>query len=260
MPYESHMRLMAPPLPPGPRPAHYWPAWFAANGRRMDQVTNRVRDASLAHLPLPGAPGDALDAIGEDRGLRRAIGETDPDYSAYLREAWLAWGGDDRALIGQGGGGGSPFGMLLQLQRAGFPTGEDGATIVTQIGRFYQLVGDALAVGDLGVCINRQNLIGDIDPRPGWMFDGRDNFYSVFGLLFPSDVEIDGARLNEVVERWKCSKDVYNGCWILRSGRLWGWPVGRTWGDGWTWGDSTADFIPPATGDDVRMGYTFSGG
>lgn len=229
--------------------------FFTAVGRRMDSIVQLVRSAVLARFPYIGNAGDALDEIGRDRGIPRAAAESDDDYALVLQNAWPLWAGDDTPLTGVGGGAGSHLGMLLALERAGCPMGVNGVKIVQQNGRYAHLIAGVLTLGTLETCVNRMDLTGAVNPRPGWTFEGRDNFYSEFGLLFPEFADIDRAAVNAAVELWKPAKALYIGAWMIEDGACLGWPLGRTLGTEPDLGLAQVDFFPPARGDDKRIRY-----
>jgi len=256
MPFEEYLPKT---LPPWLR-KQWGQAFHAAVGRRMDVITERHRQAVFARLPVyAAANGDAaaLEEIGHDRGLPRGPFESDAAYGDRLFGAWDAWAGDNTPVTGVGGGAGSPLGMLNAIKAAGIPTGPGGATIVQQSGRYAQLdAGGALVLGTLMDCLNRQTLDGGTLTRPGWTFDGRDNFYSVFGIVFPDPAVFEASLLNGAVQKWRPSKALYVGAWIIQSGALLGWPlVGRTLGTEPALGGNVATFVPGASGDDKRIGY-----
>jgi hypothetical protein len=104
--------------------------------------------------------------------------------------------------------------------------------------------------------VNRMDLTGVRNARPGWTFEGRDNFYSEFGLVFPEFADVDRAAMNAAVELWKPSKALYIGAWMIEDGACLGWPpTGRTLGTEPNLGLANVDFFPPARGDDKRIGY-----
>jgi hypothetical protein len=244
-----------------PRPYRgFWGTrFFTAIGRRMDAIVQLARNATLARLPFIGNAGDALDMIGKDRGIPRAPAETDDAYALVLQHGWEIWQGDNTPLTGVGGGAASHLGMLLALERAGCPMGVLGVKIVQQNGRYAQLVAGALTLGTLMNCVNRQDLTGVRNSRPGWTFEGRDNFYSEFGLLFPETAVIDVAAVNAAVETWRPAKALYIGAWMINTGTCLGWPLGRTLGTEPNLGLANVDFFAPARGDDKRIGYRFIG-
>lgn len=256
MPFEDYLPKT---LPPWLR-KQWGQAFHVAVGRRMDAVAENFRQAIFARMPTVAASNEddaALEAIGHDRQLPRGPGESAQAYGDRLYLAWEAWAGDDTPSTGVGGGAGSPLGMLNAIKAAGLPTGPDGATIVQQNGRYAQLdLSGALALGDLMDCVNRQTLDGSTLTRPGWTFDGRDNFYSVFGIVFPTPATIEPALLNTAVEQWRPSKALYVGAWIIESGTLLGWPAtGRTLGTEPALGGNVTTFVPGAKRDDLRIGY-----
>lgn len=261
MPYEDHSPLIV----PGWLRGLWGKRYFTALGKRMDALAQSWREAVLARLPgtvngVNIAPSKALDLIGEERGLPRATAEADPAYAARLENAWDAWQGDNVPLTGVGGGGGSHLGMLLNLALLGLPTGTSGITIVQQNGRYSQLVAGALSLGALMTCINRQNLTGAVPGNlPGWTFEGRDNFWPEFGIVFPADVaaltvgSTLAASLNAVVNKWKPGGKLFIGTWVITAGHLLGWPTGRVFGSVGNLGGNTMRYIPPAEGN--QIGY-----
>lgn len=257
MPFEDYLPKTMPPWLRGP----VGKAFHAAVGKQMDTVADRYRQALFVSFPrYAAAVGDdyALELSGVDRQLPRGPGEAAADYADRLRGAWEAWGGDDTPGTGVGGGAASHLGMLNAIATAGMPTGPTGATIVQQNGRWAQLDNDGLLVlGDLMDCVNRMDLTGAVNPRPGWTFEGRPNFYSEFGIVFPETAVIDATALNMAVKQWRPSKALYIGAWVIQTGSLTlGWPTGRTLGTDPVLGGNVVTFIPGPTGDHVRIGYS----
>lgn len=250
--YETYLPSIQPPPLKGP----WAKKFFGAVGKQMDTVAQRYRDATFARLAAY-ATGEQLDLIGQERKLPRGPAESDGDCSARLIAAWDTWAGDNVPLTGKGGGAGSHLGMLLAIKAAGILTGSTGATIVQQNGRYSQLDGSGnLVLGTLMDCVNRVDLQGTPNARPGWMFEARDNFYSEFGIVFPVDTPVPPAVLNAAVEQWRPSKALYIGAWIIQAGRLLGWPAGaRTLGTEPNLGGNTIVYIPPPRGDNVLIGY-----
>jgi hypothetical protein len=258
MTYSDWLPRLAPPWLCGPNGA----AYLEAIGQQWDAIATRTREAIKARLPRD-ATGEKLDEIGKDRSMPRGPSESDASYAARLADAWTAWGGSDaeptaggRGIGGSsdGGGGGTHLGLLRALAAAGFPVGDDGCTIVQQNGRYSQLVDGDLFIGDLQDCVNRTDLTGAVNSRPGWQFEMRDNFYSLFGIIIPVPqvAYVDPALLNSVVDLWKPAKTVYMGCWIRAAyawpgAGQWGWPTTQQWGDvGLVWGGSIT-YLAPST-------------
>jgi hypothetical protein len=237
-----------PTLAPPPLAAPWGKAYFAEVGGLMDSVRSRMIAAVKARLP-GHATGDALDAIGRDRQLIRADAESDAAYSARLLAAWDTWAQ-----------AGSHVGLLKAIALLGLPVGATGATIVQQNGIYSQLVGGGLVRGALQTCVNFKDLTGAVTARPGWMFEGRDTFWSEFGLLFPADVpgltvgSTLAGRLNDVVRKWRPAR-IYVGAWVLVSGRTLGWPLGsRTLATEPALGGNVVRYLPPPGGN--QIGYT----
>ena len=239
--------------------------YASAIEKRMDAVLGRFYDATYARFP-GFATDDQLEAIGADRQLPRAPGEGPGLYAARLLQAWEIWKGDDTPVTGKGGGGGSPLGILLALKSAGIPTGPDGATIVTQGGAWAQLdvagnlvkhrpTADGPTDG-LMMCINRTNLLGAVQPRPGWTFDARDNFHTMFGIVFPLPWTVNIPALNAAVEKWRQARELFIGTWVINVGRTLGWPLGRTLATEYVLGGNVVTFYPGPSGEHTRIGYS----
>lgn len=251
MSYREYLPSIAPPWMKREIAAAFW----AEAGGSLDNVRARLTDGVLARFPGTAA-ADSQDAIGLGRLLPRAPSESNDDYAARLNAAWTTWG-EDPVL---GGGAGSHLGMLKALKSLGLPMDTTGATIVQQNGRYSQLDGsDNLVLGTLMDCVNRQDLTGAVPgDLPGWTFEGRDQFYSEFGIVFPEDV-VDlteesplATALHVEVERWRPGKMVYVGTWVIVTGQTLGWPTGRTLGTEPNLGGNDVRYIPPPGGSPIN--------
>lgn len=200
-----------------------------AMGTEIELQNDLLRQGLLARFPAKGSvdpvtkqyglpPSDALNQIGSDRLLPRGTGESDAAYSARLAAAWAAW---EFA--------GSHYGVLRALQLAGYAN----MVIVQDNGRYSHLTGSAgdltdLAFGTLMTCVNRGG-------KPGWTFDTRIDFYSRFAIVFTADASnlssaSGQAILVDIVSNWKPAKVQFVAAYVILTGRLLGWPVGRTLG------------------------------
>jgi hypothetical protein len=240
------------------------PSWILdPNGKALAKTTgaaydverDRILQAVLKRFPTAGqldtdpasatfgqlliAPDDALEQIGDDRMLRRGVGETSASYAARLLGAWDTW-----PLAG------SHYGILRALALAGYVD----PIIVQDNGRWSRLTGSTgtiadLTIGSLMGCKNRS-------AHPGWFFDYVTTFYSRFGIVFEADASnlqtLSGqAILNEIVSEWGPER-IFVGTWVaLAGGKLLGWPLSRVLGGGETLGGNSVRFIPgdgsPAT-------------
>lgn len=231
MAYRDFTTLSAPSWLQGPNGG----AFVGELGGAKDDILDKARLGVLARFPgkvvrelgatAVEAPGDALDYTGADRQTPRAPGEADQFYSVRLVTAW-----DDLALLG------GPFALLNSLSIMGYV----GANIIQDNGRYWYLSAGALASGTLMTHVIRG--------RPGWTFDGRDDLWSRFALLFTADATNLSGRpgqiiLNSIVHRLRPALATYMGAFVTLSGRIWGWPTTVTWGDGGLWGGSSR-FIP----------------
>ena len=246
--YEKTLPARIPP-PYGPEGK----AWGGVVGRQIDAILSRLWGAIYARFP-DLAPSDGLDAVGRDRRLPRSPGEADASYAARLKSAFSIWRGDDRPLVGKGGGAGSPLGLLQAIKALGLPVGTSGATVVQHNGRWFQLHASTgvLIKGVGSIAINRQDLTGAAPGTlRGFTLDARDQFYARFAVIFPVDVpglregtEI-GAALSRAANDWRQAKEHYVGGFVHEVGGGWDWPVAQTWDDGSTWDSDTVHFIPP---------------
>lgn len=255
MPYAKYMPSIAPPWMAQTWGERFW----RAVGVNLDAVAVADLAATKARMPSEG-PADALVYMGDDRRLPRASGETEDDYRARLLGAFEAWGGDNTPITGVGGGAGSHLGILQQLRVLGLPIGPNGITLVSQVGIYSQLdVGGALVRGSLMDCVNRTDLTGAVNPRRGWTFDGRDNFFSLLGLVIPQDVPsfVDGSMLAGEVDRvmrdWKPAAAQFIGTWLIVTGVTLGWPTGRTLATDPVLGGNVVRYVAPSGGN--RIGY-----
>ena len=73
-------------------------------------------------VPAPGAPGDLA---------ATSLTQNDAQYAEYLREGWDVWSE-----------AGTPLGMLLALEQAGYGAADGNPLIVTQLGRMFRLDAD----------------------------------------------------------------------------------------------------------------------
>jgi hypothetical protein len=230
------------------------PAWYqrqngtqqwTAVGELLDAQRDQALQSELVGFPTKGAldtsvtppvytppATDALDAQGFERVIQRAPAESDASYAGRLLGAWTTWRY-----------GGSHFGVLRALQVAGYAN----MRLVQQNGRYSQLTGSSGAITDLSLgtlmtCATRSN-------RPGWMFDLRDDYFSIFAIVFTADASnlqtVPGqAILNGIVTQWKPSKTVWWGSAVILAGKTLGWPTGRTLGTDSALGGNSVRIIP----------------
>lgn len=231
--YRDYLSKLAPPWLRGPNGSTV----LQELGGELDVQVDRGRQGVLANFP-DQCPADALDLVGADRLLPRAmpggVPEADVAYRERLRTAWDGVDGWSYA--------GSHGSLLRALARAGFPTGlAAGAVIIQRTKRYSYLVA---GVPTFGV-------------HTGWTFDTTPpRYWNQFGIFFGADVAglADGtplaAQLNAVVRLWKPAKALFMGTRIFLTGPWWDYPfgvawddVGRLWGDGVTTG--TSRFVAP---------------
>lgn len=225
--YEQYQRNLGPP------------SLQLANGRviegnfgaEKDVAFERARQGLLASFPGVG-PSDALDLIGDERQLPRAVGENNANFAARLQVCW----DDAHGWLPAG----SHKSLLYALDRAGFPMGDPaGAHIIQRHKRYSWLTG----AGGAPV----------YGTHPIWTFDGANpRMWAQFGILFGADVvglstgTALANKLNAIVRLWKPSKARFMGTWIIVSSPTWGWPIGVTWGQvARNWGGGVTRFVAP---------------
>jgi hypothetical protein len=242
--YETWLPGQVPAWMKDPDGAHLW----AMVGRMLDLDRDKLNQGVLARFPVKGSvdangtfstpPTEALDAIGADRGLPRASGESDAAYAARLINAWATWTF-----------AGSHYGVLRALEVAGFVSPK--GIIVQDNGRWSQITGSAgteadLSFGDLAACANRGGL-------PGWTFDFEVDIFSRFALVYTSmpaalSTEAGQTIHNQIVNKWRPGKADFVGTFVIDSARIWGFaaapPALPVWGVG-NWGGAS-DFIDPS--------------
>lgn len=234
-------------------------AYWGGVGKMLDDQMGRLKAAVRARFPDDAAAmgmADALEQQGKDRMLPRggstpgAGDETLASWATRLKNAWVTW-----AMAGQAKG------LLTELKVQGFPTGETGASMFNHLGRRYYLdnAGELVVSSPCAACVNRMNKLGVVPSPPlkGFTLDVRDQFYSVFCILFLQDVpsltndpgNTAKAILNQTVRRWRQGGARYvgaavvpqeNDSWVL------GWPPTYVLGqEGLLLGDNGSRFIAP---------------
>jgi hypothetical protein len=152
MKYREYQPLIAPPWLQREKGA----AWLRALGDVKDGQAERCKAAVKARMPLQ-APGDALAAIGLERGIPRGPGESNASYAGRLVGAWETWAS-----------AGSPRGMLAALRAAGY--GDAHLLIARQLDFSLDASGELRVAG----------------LAPGsWNIDNQPAFWSQFQVLLP---------------------------------------------------------------------------
>jgi len=266
MSFGDWLPKQAPPPLAGPNGS----VFFQREGEMFDEQRDRLLQGVLARFPTQGSvdangvygtpPSDALDAMGQDRGLPRGPAEViaggdsagtiaakDLAYATRLQAAWTTW---DYA--------GAHYGILRALEIAGFVSPH--GIIVQDNGRWSQITGSAGNIADwtfgaLQTCINRGGI-------PGWTFDNQTDFYARFALIYTSMPSLlntaAGQTLhNQLINAWRPANKIFFGTYVIASDGIWGFgaspPALGTWGTGnwggstytWTNGSDSLPYIPP---------------
>jgi hypothetical protein len=217
-------------------------AWSAAHGQFNDELVLRWKQAVAASFPMD-CPADALPYLGSEIGIPRSPADSDDDYRVKLRRAWELWPF-----------AGTPLGMLLAFESAGYPAGQ--VVLVQQQAHGFSLNADtSLAPGSRLV---KYDLAGG-----RWDFDGTFTLWNRFGVLFPypdnlptgwdmatappttiTTPTIDTVNgLIRLVNKWKRAATHFMWIKVLNEGAMWGWPPDQVWG-GFNWGGTVTTFGP----------------
>lgn len=131
--------------------------WARAVGGVKDEMTGALKERVAARFPIrpntslpPIAPTGALEALGREQQMPRALGESDAEYAQRLAAAFDIWQY-----------AGTAYGLLLALRAAGFGT----ARICIARSRRYHL-------DDAGALVVEQTPAGswctEPEPQPFW--------------------------------------------------------------------------------------------
>lgn len=218
--------------------------WQGAHGRLADALVAQWRAATKSAFPEL-APSDALPVIGAELGIPRSPFDTDTQYALKLRRAWEVWPF-----------AGTPLGLLLALEAAGYPAGM--VTLVQQEAHAFQLGAATLATD--------QRLVQLSLSGGRWTFSGSPVLWNRFGVLFGDSANLPAGwaagavspptgatnpTLNEVngiirlVNKWRRSAAIFQWVKVVTAGHYWG-QIGLNWGaGGLTWGGSTVVTFGP---------------
>jgi hypothetical protein len=192
-------------------------------GDAKDKLVARLRAGVRARYPLI-APEDALERIGNERGIERGPDEDRETYAARLASAWDAW---EFA--------GTPLGVLRALHYASFPS----ASILTQRGRYFALDGTGTSRGRTPTSApSRRRTSGTASssssplPSPPWSGG------------VPADGSPTALLVKRLVKKWKAAHALFVGVVIVTSGHVWAQP-GLKWGQpGVKWGGTHVTWTP----------------
>jgi hypothetical protein len=158
--FKDYMPQYLPPWLHGPNGL----AWARAIGDVKDGMTATLKERVAARFPVrpgtslpPIAPTGALEALGREQQMPRALGESDAEYAARLADAFDIW-----AYAG------TAYGLLRALRAAGF----GAARICISKGKRYSLDADG-------------GLVVEAMPAGSWCTEPEPQpFWSRFVVLF----------------------------------------------------------------------------
>jgi len=197
-------------------------------GQAKDGLLWRLQQAVMTRFPSYGT-ATAVERLGAERGIPRAVGESLAAYAGRVRGAWASW---------------TYAGTALGMLRALYDSGYENAELAIRNGRRYYLtpVSRALNSVDLG--------------ENSWKFGVLDEpYWARFIVLFPEpliqrwvDNGVPASNSDEanviraLIQRWKPAHMLCDKILIATSPRTLGYfPEGETLGDraGLTLGDNT---------------------
>ena len=214
MPYREYQPRIAPPWLLGKNGR----AWLTAVGDVKDSLSDRLKRAVTARFPTL-APTDALAKIGEERGIRRAVGESDESYAARVADALSLWAW-----------AGTPTAMFRALWDAGFTEA-----------RIELVNGGDLVFDEEGI-VTRAEM-----PAGNWLTRAT-RFWSDFVVLFTDTSQFNGetaklATLRSIIAQWKPAFATCKGIVVIVAGRCYDWPATTwtAWGASSTWSGNTVN-------------------
>lgn len=198
--------------------------WLAAIGQAKDALEYGVRSAIYERFP-DYASWDALPRLGGERQFDRGVTETESQFRTRIKGAWDLW---PKA--------GTPDGILTALNYAGYLH----VYLISSNGETWTR--DA---GTGVVTLTRQS--AGYTFSKGWW----NEFHVIFETALPASWvptppangsnEVNNIR--RILNLWKPAKALLNGMTVIQTGNVWGWPVGRLWGDpGITWGGTAVQY------------------
>jgi len=217
--------------------------WQAAHGRFADKLVSQVKSAVLSQFPGL-CPSDALPYLGNEIGIPRSPAGTDESYGEKLQRAWEVWPF-----------AGTPLGILLAFEAAGYPAGQ--VVVVQQESHGFGLNADTSLAPE-----ERLVIYGLISDR--WTFTDSSTLWNRFGVLFhdPNNLPSGWASavsppttsstptldtvngLIRLVNKWKRAASIFQWIKVVTvDDGVWGWPLDDEWGDG-TWGGGVVTFGP----------------
>lgn len=239
MSYESYRQSRGPSWMKG----EFGQAWSAAHGQLADALVALWKESAKSAFP-DECPADALEYLGSEIQIPRSPADTDATYGEKLRRAWEVWPF-----------AGTPLGLLLALEAAGYSAGQ--VILAQQEAHLFTLSSTA------GLAAEDRLL--QYDTMGGrWSFGGGIVLWNRFGVIFPDSTNLPsgwapvspptGATVptkNEIngiirlVNKWRRSAALFQYIRVCTAGDIWGFPVSQVWGDaGLVWGGTVVEFGP----------------
>lgn len=213
-------------------------AFLDAFGAEKDVLSGWANEAVKARMPGI-CPADAVGVLSAERGIDRALVETDASFRARVKAAWDIWQW-----------AGTPYGLLLALYWAGYTPTDGKILLQVQNGKQYALRDDFdPGLHDAASALVISNMAAPVH------LGGTPELWSEFAVLLvqpwparwsgspPADGSAEQQTASALVAKWKpgharCVK--FN----VVSGPTWG--LNMTWGS-FVWGAGTSvTWTPPA--------------
>jgi hypothetical protein len=203
-------------------------AWLRGTGDVLDSILYRAKDGTKARFAAT-APRDALQVLGGERGIPRALSDTDAVYAQKVIgafDAWL-WAGTAKGVLS----------VLWDAGYLGHPR------VVISNNRAFSLDADRNLVIEEGggsftfYALGHWSAFAVFFPKPwpaAWVTAGAP----------PVSASDEARDVVALIQRWKSADALLAGVYIENTGELWGWPPEGTWGDGGTWGGTSVVWTP----------------
>lgn len=196
--------------------------WARSLGDHKDIILTLSKEAVRARF-VDDAPSDALDRMGADRDLFRALDdETDASWRSRLRGAWESW-----SWVGTRYGIGQAVGPLGYGYPAVYPHTEMPA--------------DSNATRWARVTLIFRGL-GSWDGSATWDSAATWDEYRIEEGAETADPDVIRPQLRRVVRKWLNARDVCDRVLVTLGGLLWDLDILWDGDDVWDTGDGTTEW------------------
>lgn len=218
----STYREWQPTLQPSGLRGAWGERWAQSLGAHKDTAVSLAKEAVRARF-VDDAPSDALDRLGTDRGLDRALDdETDASWRERIRGAWESW-----SWLGTRYGIGQAVGLLGY----GYPSVYSHA----------EMPSDSDATRWARVTLIFRGL-GAWDGSATWDGDATWDECRAADGAETADPDVIRPQLRRVVRQWINARDVCDRVLVTFGGLLWDLDVLWDGDDVWDTGDDAVEW------------------